>query len=764
MKKTLANAAALLMAFLVLIGTARSALAASALHPDYVAEKIYPRVVNSAWVQGDILYAVSRGKIVAFEKPGQNPVTVVDLATYTGITAADMEYVRLTGDNKALYLVNGCTGQVYVLEEDALREVVMLDISGQGKPAEGNRRYVTFYDPVVLDGFLYTLFMDPDTYSMAFCRFSLQSGAAEQIDLGDFDPYHISTYTDGELLLQEQSLPPRVARYDPRTGRLTIIMSMADEDSDRPVYDTESGRLYFLSNMQLMRYDGRVEPVDQFPVEDFIDYAGLWQGQYVALTGKGLYVGNTQENSGVQEYTLTLWADTSLNRDIVRAFQLAHPEILVNVLSGESENPLEKLTAESLSRSTNIDLFLMHSYSIDSQTIFDRGFAAPIESSALAADVKRMYPQVQEILTQSGQLMGYPLDLWLDFWTVRPDLLEKSGLGDVPETMADYCKMLLSWYDAAGAEGLGFTFDQSRSPDVQREMLVSLLVSQYIRTYGSGNVPISFNTPIFRDLLSQVAVLWNMPEDGRGFDAPSIFHIGSMLAPFQRGINSEAVLERYIQPPVFEANQEPVLSASLDYLIMNPNSQHQEEALLFLEFCMETRGLDDQYLLYPDFNDLLENDHYQENVQEARELVESLRASLAEWENQFEAIEHTRLTLMEQQPSIYDNPENPEYIEYMEWYHEVLDEGEIYRDHLAEAEANLALAESQRYVCAQEDIAAYRAVANFMDLRHSPMAWRIMEKIGANAILEKYLNGMASLDQVLAELDNRVAMMYYEGL
>lgn len=752
MKKAVTAMTMLLLAVVVLFSASIPALAAEPIHGDYVSKEVYPPVATSTYVAQDTLFAISRGKIVAFSAPGENPQTVINLADYPEINKNDWNWLKLTGKAATLYLLDPFRGVLYEVKEAGLSELVHLDISNIGKEyGSPEHRYVIFSSVVIVEDDLYLLSMDPVTYGgLEMYRFSLTDGSCKQVDLPGLELMELSAYRDGQLLILDGNTSA-VLVYDTKSEKIVdTAATLPGVDDGKVVYDAARDALYYLSGARLMRYGRESEAVDWVPFDGALStsYAAMWRDSYTALAETGVYVCHTdgaQANRG-DENVLTIWVDgNSLDSQLLNLFRLEHPEILIDVYSVPDENPLERLTTENLSKDSSIDIFLMHTYLIDSEEIFNRGFAAPIKSDQLVRNVLSMYPQIQELLMHGGELLGYPADLWPDFYTVRPDLLEASGLGEAPETMEEYCEMLLQWYDMYDGESAEFNFNEHQTIRAQQANTLSYIVAQYIRTYGTDDAPVSFDTPTFRHLMEQLATLSAYEDEEAADGLPSLFNTSNSVSPFNRSVNRSHEGEICMLPPVFEPGEQAVLNASLDYFIVNPNTPRYEEALIFLDFYSEHISLDQRYMLYPGYNELIEQPSYQADLQRhhdqialSQRVIAQEQAFLARVSDDYAAVHPDDYALR-------------------------LDTIAYHEDAMAQAEAALAVLTANRYVCSAEELAEYRNIADHMSFKNGALVWDVTETLGATEFLMRYIDGSATLDQVITALDRRVMMMYYEA-
>lgn len=729
-----------------------SSSAITAIAGTSTSELIKGEGVASAVVMQDTLYAVSSGKIISFSSPQSQANILLNLADTPQIHEGDREWLLLATDGHTLYVISPFDGLVYALESGKLREVVKLDISLMGVDRGKGRRYVIFDYPVVIEDDLYLLFLDPNHYqSKELYSFSLKNGAAKKIELDGLELLEMSVYQEKQLLVVDRNTE-KIMVLNPSDGKIVSELGTLSSSEDGAIiYSSSDRQLYCLSSTKLLRLRGNAnETIGYVPFNGRIDakYAGMWQGHYAVLASTGLYAFDTHAASAsVQKKTVTIWFEpgTFPDTELLTRFMLEHPDIAIVSTGSRDENPLERLTTVNLSRDASIDIFMLPSYLIESQRVFDKGYALPIESDILQKDVQVMYKQVQGFLTHDGQLYSYPADLFPSYWSVRPELLKQAGFSEIPTTYDAYFDMMYQWYEQNFGKHLNYSFDGNKTIRDQQRSAVGLLIMQHIQTFESIDQAISFNTPAFRSALEKLHTFgqYKVKEATGANRNPSVYEPRifdtKAISPFTRILNPEHEGEQCILPPTFAPGEAPKLNASMLYFIVNPNSKNTESAIKFLEFYSEHMAPVSKYMLYPGMNDLIESSAYQASVQESAENIAIYQRG----------IEQTKETIEKMNGS------------------ETVAEYQATLEHLQEAllkeEAALASLEKQRYVYSKEVIDEYRQLAPFISFQHGSLVWAIFEEIGAEAILAKYFEGMATLDQVLSELDRRVAIMYYEG-
>ena len=419
---------------------------------------------------------------------------------------------------------------------------------------------------------------------------------------------------------------------------------------------------------------------------------------------------------------------------------------------------LERLVNENLSNDTNTDLFVLSSFMINSHSIFSRGFAAPIYSETLQQSINRMYPQIQALLMQDDVLWGYPVNLYPDFWAVRPALLEKYGYA-VPETMDEYVDMLLDWYTNHADEDENIMFNENRTIRAQQVKTASMLLSQYILTHADGDTFLSVQSPQLSASIEKLTSLSNIQEADAASDtldhaaSESLFQTGNATLPFYRRLNPEHAGEVCMTVPTFGDGTGHVNNCSLEYFIINPHSEKQEAAVTFLEYLCNHMDTVTAYQCYPDENTPVETEGNREEILELQDSIDRSTASIELDQKQIEMATEFLMNAAEG---------SEDYDFYMEYLSELQTSLDMSKNNIVDWTNQKAELEENLYVYAAEDIAEHRKLAQDMELQNSWIVWEMSNELDIDGMFEKYFDGYASLQQTLSEIDKRLLLMLYE--
>jgi len=689
----------------------------------------FPPAYDAQLVQ-DSLYILLEDKLVSLAPDQKERVTVFSFSEYPEL---NWYSPLLFSDNASLYLLDSLTQTVYRFDGTELKPLVKLDIPKLEKAPDDGAQNVTFEYPIIQDGFLYALCTELTHDSKGLYRFSLESGEGSKVSINGSMFQEIISYRDGQLLGLDYNTRALVV-IDAATGKAVDVLGTASGYSVGAIaYNSVNDTVYSLCDAEVVQWsNGKPVTIGYLPTGAASDaiYAGIWGNQYTFVDSTGVYACDTVAQAG-RMTPLTIWSEVGrlLDSRLISGFMLLYPQTPVIVRGTAGENPSEKISTVNMTRDASVDIFAVTSQQTDAKKIFSRGYAAGLNSAALEANVLSMYPQIQDYLISDGSLFGFPAQLWPKYWAVYPELLEESQLGAIPESLNEYYDMMLLWYEENHNLNPAFGFHSNQT--VQEEWLdaIYFLSSQYVCAYASKDRPLPFNTPAFRALLEKVALLfqWKGEQGAHGYGGDtgkSIFQTDS-LDPFVQSLDPEDRNKEYILPPAFAKDSQPFLNATMVYFIVNPYSQNQEAAIRFLEFFSRNMELMLKYKLHPNHNELVERKEYPSIVQTHMDNIATLK-------NRMAAVEDEAILLS-------------------------------LKEELAQEEALLAQQQANRWEYSTETIAEYRRLAPYISIEHDSFLWELHDKLNIEAILMKYFEGQATLDQALSELDRKVSILFWES-
>lgn len=272
-----------------------------------------------------------------------------------------------------------------------------------------------------------------------------------------------------------------------------------------------------------------------------------------------------------------------ISESIVSAYQAENPNVCI-VFDTRKDSFLG--LQEALITDDGIDLFLARSDGIYTQVV-EKGYAADLSNADdLVQRISALYPWARNLLLQNGRLYAIPVGITCDYWTINRTKWQELGFGDYPRTCDELFRVAEAWEENYAGDYIGYNLFEC--PDGMPGMLRTM-IRQYLLAHEDWSAPVDFDTEEFRTAVQSV------------LDHPSIFNydgerltlIMSYPQYLGTGYNDDDLVESFLPP----ALTEQVVNASIELLIMNPTSVHQEEAAKFMAFYLENLDPLTAYLL-----------------------------------------------------------------------------------------------------------------------------------------------------------------------
>lgn len=290
-------------------------------------------------------------------------------------------------------------------------------------------------------------------------------------------------------------------------------------------------------------------------------------------------------------------------------FQTAHPEI---ELTRQVEyNPFCASDAynEILAGDTGADLYFV-AYSSELQELIDQGHIAPLTSSqTLMADHQRLYPVFADAIMHDGELYAVPAYVEYGHWKAEVTAAQKVTM---PGTLSEMLSLLVSWKEQkenAGQACLGLVVEYREWTALD---WLDMAMYQFLMASIEQPQPDVVNCKELLEIMTEVkscyvdAGLPLLPDDARkiSYEEPAaIMAYGGNRGYY--GISMEAISNH---PYTYDPIKQPTLFSSLEQkypavmmvYVLNPNSQHKEEALAYLEWMAQNRPIQDAAWLQQD--------------------------------------------------------------------------------------------------------------------------------------------------------------------
>lgn len=438
----------------------------------------------------------------------------------------------------------------------------------------------------------------------------------------------------------------------------------------------------------------------------------IWNASYVYLQDAAL---NIRKLDGNLDELVTLKILGSVSDSIIKQYVAANPQ--VSIVLDPRESSFLGLQEALLSGDNSIDLFLVESDGIYSEVV-EKGYAASLSSSDyLTQRVSALYPWAQEVLTQGGNLYALPVTVTSNYWTINRTKWQELGLGEYPKTYEELFRIAEIWEEIYAEDYPNYYLFECMD---EMPGMLRTIVRQYLLAHEDWTAPVDFDTAEFRSAIQSVLE----HPDAFVYDGERMALIMSYPQYLGTGYNDEDLVESLL-PPALTADSSQVVSGTMELLIMNPSSEHQEEAMKFMEFYMAHLDAMTAYKLDASCTEPLRPETYEDTMHSLMEQINTLTAKLE---------------------SVTDPTTKSELMETLETF-----------------QRRYALQESNWRFSA-EDVAIYQGIAE-KTVMPTKTIYPVGSSINAeafDAVIDQFAAGSMSLDQFIRTLNERSNIMFLE--
>ncbi len=648
-----------------------------------------------------------------------------DAETLYGFNTLNGEIAKLTFADGAMNREVVCTvamDQMFITEEDYS---YMMDVQG-----------LSF-----LDGHVYITSTDWRGREAAYFLFdiNLADGSLKKMTMDQRVSY-MAPYKDGLLVgyafatwdeNTNQEIPARFVTIQPADGSTATLKELPDMAYVYNIaYDAAKDTLYYFSESTLWGMTAMGEPFRAaYANVSYVDGMAMLGSGYGAIwSSDGMEIHNL-DPAYLPTKTLTVigsWRDSA-----ARQFTAENPDI--PLIFSEEFYSMSELGQAMVSGDTTIDV-IRSNVQEGFENLRDKGYCADLSSSQKLMDyVNSLYPALRDEVLRDGKLYAIPVAIYGSTLSYLPSKLEEIGLTteDLPTTFVELCEFVTRWNnewidDENKANVMPICTTMSN-----RAVIFDLMFKAYLDYYDSTGEPLTFDTPVFQEMLTALdnmdASNLDMPANMSDMEYDEFYQLYSGVFT-DRGLFSAATGE-YASVPLQLSIGEGMncaIGASVEIVFVNPRCANMSEAIKLLECYVD--AIDDSYriMMSPECNDPVENPYYEETVKNYQD-------SLAELKKQLETAD------ADEKRNIEDN------IQYLE-----------------EALANQ---EEMRWYYSAETIAAYREIGERVFPRHANVLYSAGSDTSTQlrSLHERYVQKQISRDQYIKELNQKARMIVLEN-
>lgn len=296
----------------------------------------------------------------------------------------------------------------------------------------------------------------------------------------------------------------------------------------------------------------------------------------------------------------------------------AHNAAYYTLQNGVNFRSVYDLTTADILNTKNSDVDILCITPFDTvslKLLKTKGYFTDLSSSAiLSKQVSRLYPGLQKgLTTDDGKIIGWYETVETYLPDAAMDVLEQNGM-TFANTLLEMFQQITQLADEGvfadeGMAPLGY-------PGYSRLNMLNMSIERYLNEQQLLGNRITLNNAELQELLS--CIVANVPADEDAFpeneDGYSLYEMDVSMPittdchmPMKVGTSSPAAIP-----------------ASVYVLVVNPYSQHKEEAICYLEYCAQNVYDETQYRIFSDMTEPLPNSYQEQQIAEMAAQIASL--------------------------------------------------------------------------------------------------------------------------------------------
>lgn len=425
----------------------------------------------------------------------------------------------------------------------------------------------------------------------------------------------------------------------------TPLCALDTYDNAGLAWDAATGWFYWTQGNTLYRWDGeQASPLSLMPfhANDIVQAYAAGR-TYAVLLEQGQYDLYNLSSQGNEEQTVLR----------IKGMYTPMPgaDMLFSLASGVLINreELGHYCAEDafqsiLTKDAATDLFYIP-LSSAVYTMAERGYTVDLSDSAeLAAYTATLYPPFAQAVTQGEQIIGMPINVAVCGWQMNANFADSIP---VPQTWTDVLDLVESWTENAEDSSLPLLYDPGIRAGWTAYDYGDAIVTAFLREHLQAGTDMDFTDPSLWALLSRLRGMVErgilpaqeaLPAEEGVFQLsrPSAGRARQGISLVNMVLTESSLL---VDAPTFAPGGDAIIPAYASIYIINPYSQHKQEAMDYLAHLAQNLVLDDASLLQQTFENTLTPSAQEQKAQlqeqlEQQELcmaLAQLEASPSSW-------------------------------------------------------------------------------------------------------------------------------------
>lgn len=302
----------------------------------------------------------------------------------------------------------------------------------------------------------------------------------------------------------------------------------------------------------------------------------------------------------------------TLNGSIITQFESLHPNIKIDCIA---DNPFQ---SEDINKAEILHSSTYDAYVINSNNsiiyILEKGYAETIKSDALQKSAVMLYPEIQKNMFQNNAFVSYPVDIVLENWVVNKTLWQELNLKEYPRTYSDIYDLIEKWDKEYADEHPDLCMVERYEGTVG---YLSRMLRQYILSNEQRDEPLSFDNQVLRAAIEEAyshADDFDLSDE----EIEAAYSQMPLIYSYTQGFgiaSNDGQEYAMMMPPVLDQNDQARVEARVYYFLISPRTENYAELISFLEFYSENLPVEIQYALYPNLDEPVRPEGYEDNIQ-----------------------------------------------------------------------------------------------------------------------------------------------------
>lgn len=618
---------------------------------------------------------------------------------------------------------------------------------------QGDARQFSFQLPsflTVMDGHMYMRLPHFGEKQQDLFSFNLQTGEKKAYSPLNFQA--MAPYRDGSLIAiqanladayQMDSTPgrrPRLVVFTPGSDSAESLEASLPFPGPRQqysdiYYDTAEDSLYLFTDTDIHRLTGNMQSPRLIGYLPALGHPSRVLGGLQPLPG-GLALAfsnnvyrRPRDEAGVRDATpLAIFQAGSLgDPSMLPRIMMALDDVTLRMPEGlgGAAYTRQQLAEALITGSLPVDILVMGSSFFDLDKLMDKGYLLDLSGSEIIRQhVGEMAPNLRAAFTREEHIYAVPASLGLMPMAVHPAALEALGL-PVPTSITSLIDLAEQWLKGPARQQTEYSF--LAHEDRLKTGLQALVMTSYVDNMLGTGQALTFDTPLFRGLMARLEGL-----DTKGLDSGESWEKLPLIEPAvqaeprfptARGPGGDKDL-RYLVLPMAEG-QPAAIQANASLVVVMAASQHKEAALRFVEALIQAQHPVDQAVCKPEATASIDNPDYEAGRKRLELAVDQLTAQV----QQAEAVDKTRL-----------------------------------QSRLDRATKELADYEATaRYLITAEELAVFHQLVARSYIRTGLQDTLAQAVWDQQDLPSQYMEGAISLDQMIAQLDDKLRLILMEN-